>query len=125
MNRLELAARGFEIEVDMFAECARNGLRIAEILITYHAREDRVSASTPVELKRTEGEVVSSRRWDEDRALTLFLLGLPLKGRRLQRELNMAEMSGSAFYSHFSPEFFDRLSIRVDACEQGRTTSRS
>ena len=46
--RLELAARGFEIEVDMFAECARNGLRIAEILITYRAREDRLGALHPL-----------------------------------------------------------------------------
>ncbi len=41
MERLELVASGFELEVDMFAECARNGLRIAEIPITYRAREDR------------------------------------------------------------------------------------
>ena len=43
-----LGARGFEIEVDMFAECARNGLRIAEILITYRAREDRAGALHPL-----------------------------------------------------------------------------
>jgi dolichol-phosphate mannosyltransferase len=41
MRRLELGARGFEIEADMFAECVRNGLRIAEIPITYRARKDR------------------------------------------------------------------------------------
>jgi glycosyltransferase involved in cell wall biosynthesis len=41
IRRLELAARGFEIEADMFAECARKGLRIAEIPITYRARKDR------------------------------------------------------------------------------------
>jgi len=41
IRRLELEACGFEIEADMFAECARNGLRIAEIPITYRAREDR------------------------------------------------------------------------------------
>ena len=40
IRRLELAARGFEIEADMFGECVRNGLRIAEIPITYRARED-------------------------------------------------------------------------------------
>jgi len=41
IQRLELAARGFEIEADMFAECVRNGLSIAEIPITYRARKDR------------------------------------------------------------------------------------
>jgi glycosyltransferase involved in cell wall biosynthesis len=41
VRRLELAASGFEIEADMFAECVRNGLRIAEIPITYRARKDR------------------------------------------------------------------------------------
>jgi glycosyltransferase involved in cell wall biosynthesis len=41
VRRLELAAPGFEIEADMFAECVRNGLRIAEIPITYRARKDR------------------------------------------------------------------------------------
>jgi dolichol-phosphate hexosyltransferase len=41
IRRLELEACGFEIEADMFAECARNGLRIAEFPITYRAREDR------------------------------------------------------------------------------------
>ena len=41
IRRLELAAPGFEIEADMFAECVRNGLRIGEIPITYRARKDR------------------------------------------------------------------------------------
>ena len=41
IRRLELAARGFEIEADMFAECVRKGLRIAEIPITYRARQDK------------------------------------------------------------------------------------
>ena len=41
IQRLELAARGFELEADMFAECVRNGLSIAEIPITYRARKDR------------------------------------------------------------------------------------
>jgi dolichol-phosphate mannosyltransferase len=41
VRRLELAARGFEIEADMFAECVRNGLSIVEIPITYRARKDR------------------------------------------------------------------------------------
>ncbi len=41
VRRLDLAAPGFEIEANMFAECVRNGLRIAEIPITYRARKDR------------------------------------------------------------------------------------
>jgi dolichol-phosphate mannosyltransferase len=45
IRRLELAARGFEVEADMFAECVRNGLRIAEIPITYRAREDQPKLS--------------------------------------------------------------------------------
>jgi len=43
---LELRASGFEIEADMFAECVRNGLRIAEIPITYRAREDQPKLSS-------------------------------------------------------------------------------
>ena len=46
IRRLELAAHGFEIEADMFAECARNGLRIAELPITYRARADRPKLSS-------------------------------------------------------------------------------
>jgi glycosyltransferase involved in cell wall biosynthesis len=46
IRRLELAARGFEIEADMFAECARHGLRIAEIPITYRARADQPKLSS-------------------------------------------------------------------------------
>jgi dolichol-phosphate hexosyltransferase len=46
IRRLELAARGFEIEADMFAECVRNGLRIAEIPINYRAREDQPKLSS-------------------------------------------------------------------------------
>jgi len=41
IRRLELTARGFEIEADMFVECARKGLRIAEMPIAYRARKDR------------------------------------------------------------------------------------
>ena len=41
IRRLQLSANGFEIEADMFAECVRNGLHIAEIPITYRARKDR------------------------------------------------------------------------------------
>jgi glycosyltransferase involved in cell wall biosynthesis len=46
IRRLELTAHGFEIEADMFAECVRNGLQIAEIPITYHARADRPKLSS-------------------------------------------------------------------------------
>jgi hypothetical protein len=46
IRRLELAAHGFEIEADMFAECARNGLRIAELPITYRARADQPKLSS-------------------------------------------------------------------------------
>ena len=46
IRRFELAARGFEIEADMFAECVRIGLCIAEIPITYRAREDRPKLSS-------------------------------------------------------------------------------
>ena len=46
IRRFELAARGFEIEAEMFAECVRKGLSIAEIPITYRAREDRPKLSS-------------------------------------------------------------------------------
>lgn len=46
MRRLELAARGFELEADMFIECVRKGLRIAEIPITYRARQDQPKLSS-------------------------------------------------------------------------------
>jgi glycosyltransferase involved in cell wall biosynthesis len=46
IRRLELVARGFEIEADMFTECVRNGLRIAELPITYRARADRPKLSS-------------------------------------------------------------------------------
>ena len=46
IRRFELAARGFEIEAEMFAECVRKGLSIAEIPITYRAREDRAKLSS-------------------------------------------------------------------------------
>ena len=36
---LELSADGFAIEADMFAECSRNGFCMAELPITYRARE--------------------------------------------------------------------------------------
>lgn len=38
-SKLELSAEGFAIEVDLFSECARRGLR-AEIPVQYSARED-------------------------------------------------------------------------------------
>ena len=40
IRRLELKAQGFEIEADMYSECARKGLSIAEIPIHYRARAD-------------------------------------------------------------------------------------
>jgi hypothetical protein len=43
---MELAASGFELEADMFAECVRNDLNIAEIPITYRAREDEPKLSS-------------------------------------------------------------------------------
>jgi dolichol-phosphate mannosyltransferase len=46
IRRLELEACGFEIEADMLGECARKGLRIAEIPITYRAREDQPKLSS-------------------------------------------------------------------------------
>jgi dolichol-phosphate mannosyltransferase len=46
IQRLELAARGFEIEADMFVECVRKGLRIAELPITYRARVDQPKLSS-------------------------------------------------------------------------------
>lgn len=46
IRRLELTACGFEIEADMFAECVRNGLQIAEIPIAYRARADRPKLSS-------------------------------------------------------------------------------
>jgi len=41
IRRLELAAKGFELEADLFAECVLKGCSIAEIPITYRARKDR------------------------------------------------------------------------------------
>jgi dolichol-phosphate mannosyltransferase len=46
VRHMELAARGFEIEADMFAECVRKDLRIAEIPITYRARKDQPKLSS-------------------------------------------------------------------------------
>jgi dolichol-phosphate mannosyltransferase len=46
IRRLELEAHGFEIEADMFSECARKGLSIAEIPIRYRARADHAKLSS-------------------------------------------------------------------------------
>jgi hypothetical protein len=46
IRRFELTARGFEIEADMFAECVKKNLRIAEIPITYRSRYDRPKLSS-------------------------------------------------------------------------------
>ena len=46
IRRLDLAARGFEIEADMFTECVKEGLHIAEIPITYRARVDQPKLSS-------------------------------------------------------------------------------
>jgi dolichol-phosphate mannosyltransferase len=46
IRRLQLSARGFEIEADMFTECVRKDLRIAEIPITYRARKDQPKLSS-------------------------------------------------------------------------------
>jgi dolichol-phosphate hexosyltransferase len=41
IRRLELTARGFELEADLFAESVLKGCSIAEIPIAYRARQDR------------------------------------------------------------------------------------
>jgi hypothetical protein len=46
MRGLALSAEGFAIEVDMLAECTRNGLHIAEIPIRYRARRDPAKLSS-------------------------------------------------------------------------------
>jgi dolichol-phosphate mannosyltransferase len=46
VQRMELAARGFEIEADMFAECVRKDLNVTEIPITYRARVDQPKLSS-------------------------------------------------------------------------------
>ncbi|MEI7827725.1 MAG: glycosyltransferase family 2 protein [Euryarchaeota archaeon] len=46
IRRLELAARGFEIEAEMFSECVGRGVSIAEIPITYRARKDQPKLSS-------------------------------------------------------------------------------
>ena len=46
INSMELVAQGFEIEADMFAECARHDFSIAELPIDYSKREDRPKLSS-------------------------------------------------------------------------------
>jgi dolichol-phosphate mannosyltransferase len=46
VQRLELLAQGFELEADMFAECAIKGCSIAEIPIAYRARADKPKLSS-------------------------------------------------------------------------------
>jgi dolichol-phosphate mannosyltransferase len=46
IRRLELEAQGFDIEADMYSECARKGLSIAEIPIHYRARADQAKLSS-------------------------------------------------------------------------------
>ena len=46
IRRLELEARGFEIEVDMFSECARHRLRMVELPIRYRARVDQAKLAS-------------------------------------------------------------------------------
>jgi len=46
IRRFERTACGFEIEAEMFTECALKGLKIAEIPINYRAREDQPKLSS-------------------------------------------------------------------------------
>jgi glycosyltransferase involved in cell wall biosynthesis len=46
IRRLELEAHGFEIEADMFSECARNRLRMVELPISYRARVDQAKLAS-------------------------------------------------------------------------------
>ena len=41
VDRMHLVAQGFEIEADMFIECARHGFSMGEIAIDYGKRADR------------------------------------------------------------------------------------
>jgi len=66
IRRLELAAQGFELEADMFAECVLKGCSIAEIPITYRARHDRPKlASFRDGLKI--GACLFKKRWEQAR----------------------------------------------------------
>jgi dolichol-phosphate hexosyltransferase len=46
IDRMDLVASGFEIEADMFVECARLGFSIGEIAIDYKKRVDRPKLSS-------------------------------------------------------------------------------
>lgn len=46
IRRLELEAKGFEIEADMYSECALRRLSIAEIPIRYRARADQAKLAS-------------------------------------------------------------------------------
>jgi len=46
IDRMNLVARGFEIEADMFVECARLGFSIGEIAIDYNKRVDQPKLSS-------------------------------------------------------------------------------
>lgn len=65
VSGLELAAEGFAIEVDMFAECARNGFHIAQIPITCRAREENPAKSSSLNDGLRIGFLIS--KWDSNR----------------------------------------------------------
>jgi dolichol-phosphate mannosyltransferase len=46
IDRMELVAQGFEIEADMFVECARHDFSFGEVAIDYYKREDRPKLSS-------------------------------------------------------------------------------
>ncbi|MGZ7192982.1 MAG: hypothetical protein ACXVIZ_03580, partial [Halobacteriota archaeon] len=46
IDSMTLIARGFEIEADMFVECARLGFSIGEIAIEYNKRADQPKLSS-------------------------------------------------------------------------------
>ncbi len=46
IQEMNLAAEGFEIEADMFVECARQGFRIGELAIDYSRRVDQPKLSS-------------------------------------------------------------------------------
>ncbi|MGA3359595.1 MAG: glycosyltransferase family 2 protein [Halobacteriota archaeon] len=46
IDHMRLVARGFEIEADMFVECARLGFSIGELAIDYNKRADRPKLSS-------------------------------------------------------------------------------
>jgi dolichol-phosphate hexosyltransferase len=58
---LDLQANGFEIEAEMFAECVMKGLRIAEIPIIYHAREDRPKLASLKDGLKIGGHLIRKR----------------------------------------------------------------